>query len=380
MTEKLTDKANCLPQKLSISRRKLLSTSGLGLAGVLAAPQYVTAQAPITWRMATSWPKDAPGVSSNAARLAETITAMSAGRLEIQVFTAGELVPPLQVFDAVSAGTAEMGHSAPYYSSEKDQAFHFFTGVPFGLTATEHVAWMRFGGGQELWDQAYEPFGVVPFYAGSSGPQAGGWFRSEILKIEDFKGLRIRISGLGAELMRRLGANVLPILPQDLAGALESGELDAAEWIGPWSDMALGLHHKAPFYYLPSFHEFGPALELTVNKKAYDELPKDLQKIIQAAASANAHDTLSEFTFQNIEAYKLLVEQHDVEMRTFPPEVLQILARESEKVLADIADASPLAAETYTSFTMFRSKALEYSKVSDLATLQLRETALSRPK
>lgn len=380
MTEKLTDKANCLSPKATLSRRKVLSTGSLGVVGVLAAPNVARAQAPLTWRMATSWPQNAPGVGTNAQRLADMITSMSAGRLEIQVFAAGELVPALQVFDAVSAGTAELGHSTPYYSAEKDKAFHFFTGVPFGLTVVEHAAWLRHGGGQSLWEQAYEPFGVMPFYAGSSGPQAGGWFRNEIENAEDFKGLRIRISGLGAELMRRLGANVIALPPSDLVEAFENGELDAAEWIGPWNDMALGLHRLAPYYYMPSFHELGPALELSVNKRAFDALPEDLQKIVRQAAAATAQDTIAEFTYQNIEAYKLLREQGQIEIRPFPPEVLRTLAREAEKVLADIANASPLAAETYASFTMFRSKALDYSKVSDLAALLLRDEALSRPQ
>ncbi len=380
MTEKLTDKANCLSQKPTLSRRKVLGAGSLGVVGALACPHVAKAQAPITWRMATSWPQNAPGVGTNAQRLADIITSMSAGRLEIQVFAAGELVPPLQVFDAVSAGTADMGHSAPYYSAEKDKAFHFFTGVPFGLTAVEHVAWLRNGGGQALWDQAYEPFGIMPFYAGSSGPQAGGWFRNEIKDVEGFKGLRIGIAGLGGELMRRLGANVIAVPPEELAGALENGDLDAVEWIGPWSDMALGLHEHASYYYLPSFHEPGPALELTVNRKAFDGIPEDLQQIVRYAVSAVAQDTLAEFTYQNIEAYKLLREQNQVEIRSFPPELLQVLAREAEKVLADIADASPLAAETYTSFAMFRSRALDYSKVSDLATLSIRDQALTRPQ
>ncbi|MEZ5839700.1 MAG: TRAP transporter substrate-binding protein [Hyphomicrobiales bacterium] len=359
-----------------VSRRKALGVAGAGLAGALATPAIVRADTPMTWKMATSWPKGAPGVGVNAQRVADMITAMSGGRLTVQLYAAGELVPPFEVFDAVSSGTAEMSHATPYYWQGKDKAFHFFTGVPFGLTADEHAGWLYFGGGQELWEKAYEPFGVVPFYAGSSGPQAGGWFRKEINSVDDMKGLKMRIAGLGGEVMRRLGVNVVLLPPGEIFAAMQAGTIDAAEWVGPWNDLAFGLYKVAKYYYMPAFHEIGAGLEVTVNKAAFDGLPDDLKAIIRNAAMASAAQSIADFTFHNIQSLKPLLEKDGVEMKTFNDDIVAALAREADAVLAEIAGASPLAKEVYDSFVAYRAEANSYAKVSELAALQMRAKAL----
>ncbi|NLH83251.1 MAG: TRAP transporter substrate-binding protein, partial [Phyllobacteriaceae bacterium] len=249
------------PTEHAVGRREFFGLGAATLAaGSLAAPAIVRAEEKLNWKMVTSWPKNSPGVGVNAQRLADSITAMSNGRLTVQLYAAGELVPAFECFDAVSSGAAEMAHGSPYFWQGKEKAFHFFTGIPFGLFANEHMGWIWFGGGQALWEKAYAPFGVQPFYCGSSGPQAGGWFRKEIKTVDDFKGLKMRIAGLGGEVLRRLGVNVVLLPPGEIFQAMQSGTIDAAEWVGPWNDLAFGLFRVAKNYYMPSFFEFGPAL------------------------------------------------------------------------------------------------------------------------
>ncbi len=359
-----------------VNRRRALALTGAATAGALAAPAVARAADQITWKMVTSWPKNAPGVGVNAQRVADMITEMSGGRLTVHLFAAGEMVPPFECFDAVSAGTAEIMHATPYYWQGKDKAFHFFTGIPFGLTAVEHAAWLEFGGGQALWDKAYAPFGVIPFYSGSSGVQAGGWFRKEISSLEDFKGLKMRIAGLGGEVMRRLGVNVVLLPPGEIFQAMDAGTIDAAEWVGPWNDLAFGLYRVANYYYMPAFHELGPALEVSVNKAAYEALPDDLKSIVRHAAAANCMQATADFTYHNAVSLKPLLAKEGVELKFMPDDVITALAKESEMVLKEIGDTSPLAGEIYQSFTKYRAEAAAYAKVSDQAALEMRAKAL----
>lgn len=362
------------------TRRSFLKTglvTGAAGAVTLAAPAVVQSQNVIRWTMVSSWPKGAPGVGVNAERVAEKITTMSGGRIQIQFFAGGELVPPMAVFDAVVDGTADLAHTTPHYAVNKDKALHFFTDVPFGLTGLEHIAWLRFGGAQALWDRAYEPFGLKPFYVGSSGPQAFGWFRNEIKSLADLQGLNFRIAGLGGEVMRRVGVNPVSLQPDDIFPALQDGTIDAAEWIGPWNDTALGLFHFAKHYYLPAFHEMGPAVEVIVNNQAYNALPEDLQSIVSQACMATAMETTADFTFHNIVSLRPLIEEHGVQVHTVPDDVIDVLARESGPVLQEVADSSPIAGEVFASFQAFRAQANMYAQASDLAVLQMRAKAMS---
>ena len=355
------------------SRRRLIGIAAAGAAGALAAPAIVKAEEKRVWKMATSWPKNSPGVGVNAQRVADMITAMSGGRLTVQLFAAGELVPPFEVFDAVSSGAAEMGHATPYYWQGKDKSFHFFTGIPFGLFANEHMGWLWFGGGQALWEKAYAPFGVVPFYAGSSGPQAGGWFRKEIKSIDDFKGLKMRIAGLGGEVLRRVGVNVVLLPPGEIFQAMQSGTIDAAEWVGPWNDLAFGLYRVSKYYYMPSFFEFGPALEVLVNKKLYDALPADLKEIVKRAAYASAAESLADFSFHNVMSLEPVMKKEGVELKALSDDIVKALAKETVAVMAEIGASSALSKEIFDSFEAFRLKARDYAKVMDGAAYQMRE-------
>lgn len=325
--------------------------------------------------MATAWPKDEPGAAANAVRLAEMIGTLSGGRLTVQVFGAGELVASADLFDAVSAGTVEFGHATSSAWQGRDQAFHFFTGVPFGLTGHEHAGWLRFGGGQELWERAYQPFGVVPMFAGSFGPQGAGWFRKEISTPFDLKELRMGIDGLGAEIMHRLGVVTVSLPRDQLIRAFRSGGIDAIEWVSPWADVRSGLAHYSSLYYMPGFQGIGGAIELMANSTAFEALPDDLKAVVRHAAMASAMETYADYTYNNISVARPLAE-NGVELRPLPEAIVRTLARESEALLREIAASSPTATEVYRSFATFRAKAAAYAKTGDLAALQMRQTAL----
>ena len=362
----------------SMDRRAVLTGLATGGVASLAAPAIVKANETITWKMPMSWPKQTPGVGVNGVRFAERVTKMSGGRLTIKVFGAGELVPPLEVFDAVSSGAAECGHATSYYWQGKDPSFHFFTGVPFGMTQIEHLSWFRFGGAQDLWNRAYEPFNVVPFYAGSSGTQAGGWFAKELKTLDDLKGLKMRIAGLGGEVLRRLGASVVMLPPTDIFSALQSGTIDAAEWVGPWNDLAFGLYKVVGNYYMPAFHELGPSLEVIVNKDKLMSLPEDLRAIFEEAALATAMETMVDFNYNNVMALDPLLAKEGVTLRQLPDEMTMALAKESAIVLKELADSSPLAGEIYKSFVDYRAKCAEYTQVSEWEAVRTRKLALDK--
>lgn len=361
-----------------MKRRAFMMTgAATGAAAAAAAlPAPALAQGRTEWRMVTTWPKNTPGVGINAQRVADRITAMSGGRLTVRLYAAGELVPPFESFDAVQTGNADLMHAASYYWVGKARALNYFTGVPFGLNAMELPAWIYFGGGQELWDEVYAPFGVKAFYAGSSGVQAGGWFRREINTPDDLRGLRFRIAGLGGEVMRRLGAAVVLTPPGEIFAAMQSGAVDAAEWIGPWNDLAFGLYRVAKFYYMPAFHEPGPGLEVVVNKARYDALPADLQQIVQYACSSVANETLADFHYHNIVSLDPLVAQHGVELREFPDEIVRELGRVSREVLEEGAAGDPLTGRVHASYMAFLRQAARYAVRMDEASLRQRAMVL----
>lgn len=356
-----------------MKRRHLLSTAGAATAGV-AAP--AVAQSATRWTMVMPWPRNTPGVGVNAQRFADRVQAMSGGRIEIKLYAAGELVPPFQCFDAVQTGTAQLAHGTPYYWASKAPALQFFTTIPFGLTAPELAAWIQFGEGGRLWREIYEGFGVVPFYAGSSGVQAGGWFRKEINTVEDLKGLKFRIAGLGAEVMRKLGAAPVTTPPGEIIQNLLTGAIDAAEWIGPWNDRAFGLQKVARFYYVPAFHEPGPGLEVMVNKAAFDALGPDLRAIVEAAALAATAETYADFVYHNIEALGPLAAEDKVELRTFPDEVVRAMGRATAEVLDELAASNETARRAYDSFRSFLMKADAYGQRFDLRLLEMRRLVL----
>ncbi len=337
-------------------------------APVAAQPAQQTFQ----WKMVTSWPKNFPGLGEAPERFAREVERMSDGRLTVKVFGGGELVPPLEVFDAVSQGTAEMGHSAAYYWKGKIPAAQFFSTVPFGLNAQEFNGWLHYGGGLELWREVYAPFDVVPFAGGNTGVQMGGWFNKEINSLEDLNGLKMRIPGLGGEVLKRAGGTPVNLPGGEIFTALQTGTIDATEWVGPYNDLAFGLHKAAKFYYYPGWHEPGTALELTVNKKAFDALPKDLQAIVEAAARLANQDMLDEYTGRNNAALTELVNQHSVVLRKYPDDVLAELKTISANAVQEIAGKDPLTQKVYDSYKAFRDNVIEYHEISEKAYINAR--------
>lgn len=357
-------------------RRRVLGLAA-GLAGGLASPAIVRAEAPVAWKFATAWPKDARGGGMSARRLAEQIAALSAGRLTVRIFAAGELASPADLFDAVAAGVAQLGHGTSADWPVRDPAFYFFSGVPFGLSGHEQAAWLRFGGGQALWRSAYEPFGVVPFLAGSIGVPGAGWFRRPISELGDLMNLPMRSAGLSAELWRRLGANIVSLPPEGIAAAFAAGSIDAAEWMGPWRDYDLGLAAVAKNYYVPGFRSIGPSIELIANRAAFDALPDDLQAVVRAAAAASALETYADFTYNNITVLPPLIAA-GVAVRELPEAIVRAAGREAEALLAETGAASPIASETHRSFFEFREKAVAYTSAGDEPALRLRRMALAK--
>lgn len=370
-----------------MQRRKFLTAGALAGAAALAtacgqkeekketpAPQAPAVQTKKTleWRMVTTWPKNFPGLGTGANKLAQYITDMSDGRLKVTVYGAGEVVPPFESFDAVSKGTAEMGHGAAYYWKGKSPATQFFAAVPFGLNAQETNGWIYGGGGQQLWDELYADFNLKPFLSGNTGVQMGGWFNREINSLDDMKGLVIRMPGLGGDVLNMIGAVPKALPGGEIFQALESGAIDATEWVGPYNDLAFGFYKVAKFYYYPGWHEPGTALEAFVNKQAYDALPSDLQQVVTVACQAANNDMLGEFTAKNGDALNTLITEHGVQLKRFPDEVLTELAGVSEALVAEVANADPAAKKIYEHFSAFRSKVATWTMLSETGFAQAR--------
>lgn len=363
---------------MAVERRKFLKSAALGGVAATAAaaasfPKPAISQGRMEWRMVTTWPKNFPGLGVSAERIAQRISEMTDGRLTVRVFAAGELVPPFESLDAVISGSAEMCHSAAYYWQNKSKALNFFTGVPFGFTANEMSAWIRYLGGQELWDEVYAQFGVKAFMSGNTGIQAGGWFRNEINTVADLNGLKFRTPGLGGEVWQRLGVTVVNLPAGEIFPALQSGALDAAEFVGPYNDLALGFYQVAKNYYTPSFIEPGLATELVVNKQMYDELPADLQRIIEIAAQADYEQTTAEFAARNPQSLARLINEHGVQMREFSDEIIVAGGNAAGEILAELRDSGDdLTKRVVESYATARRQMMEWGQLSDLPYLRAR--------
>lgn len=354
-----------------ISRRRLMGGGALA-AGLVATPRLARAQTR-RWRMVTSWPKRLPGPGMSAERVAERIAALSGGRVQVTVHAAGEMVPAFEVLEAVGNGVAELGHTAAFYWQGKQPAAAYFTTVPFGLTPSEHVAWVDAGGGQALWDALYRPFGVKPFMGGNTGVCMGGWFRREVAGLDDVRGLKIRSLGLGGEVYRRLGATPQTTSPGEILTSLQSGVLDAVEFVGPGTDIALGLYRAAPFYYGPGFNKPNGTGECIVSLKLWESLDPETRAIVAHACAAEASYALAEMERLNAEALAALTERHGVKLRSFPAPVVAAARRQAADVLAELAGRSELARKTHESYTAFRERTAAWSRISLRAVLEARE-------
>jgi len=330
----------------------------------------------IEWKLVTTWPKNLPGLGHTPEVFADMVEEMSGGRLRVHVYGAGEIVPAFEVFDAVSGGVAEMGHGASYYWKGKIPASVFFTAVPFGMTAQEINGWLHYGGGMALWEEAYAPAGVVPLAGGSTGVQMAGWFNREIRSVDDLRGLRMRIPGLAGEVFSAAGGEAVRIPGGEIYTALQTGVIDAVEWVGPFNDLALGLHEVAEYYYYPGWHEPGSILEFTVNAKALASLPEDLQAIVRHASRAANQDMLDEFTARNNRALRELVETHGVKLRRLPDDVLKALYAGSQEAMAKLVAEDPLAAKVNESFAAFLEDVRAYHEISEQAYINARRAVM----
>jgi TRAP-type mannitol/chloroaromatic compound transport system substrate-binding protein len=327
----------------------------------------------IKWKLATSWPKNFPGLGKGPETFAEYVNEMSGGRLEVRVYGAGELVPGFEVFDAVASGSVQMGHAGAYYWKGKMPAAPIFTTIPFGMNATEMNAWLHYGGGMELWRELYEPYGVIPFAGGSSGTQMAGWFKKEINSLEDFQGLKMRIPGLGGEVFKEVGGLPITLTGGELFTALQTGAIDATEWVGPYNDLAFGLHKAAKYYYHSGWHEPGTMLEFTVNKEAFEALPKDLQMIVEVATRAANQDMLDEYTARNPNAMKQLLSEHGIEMRPLPKDVIEALKVATAKVIKQKRADDEAFDKVYASYDAFYQSVKAYHKISEQEYYENRE-------
>lgn len=346
---------------------KKVAATSVAASATAVAPTVAEAKTKIRWKMVTTWPKNFPGLGANANYLAKLIGEMSGGRIKIKVYGAKELVPAFEVFDAVSQGTAQMGHGGAYYWKGKHEATQFFSSVPFGMTAQEVNGWLYYGGGMELWRELYAQFNLIPTASGNTGVQMGGWFNREIKSTEDLKGLKMRIPGLGGEVLKRAGGTPVNLPGGEIFTSLQSGNIDATEWVGPYNDMAFGLHKAAKHYYYPGWHEPGSIIECFINKEAFEALPDDLQSIVLAACKAANMDMLADFTAKNNQALDVLVNKHGVQLKQFPDDVLKQLKTISEQVVTEIAEKDPMAKKIYASYSAFQKQAATWQGISEQA-------------
>jgi TRAP-type mannitol/chloroaromatic compound transport system substrate-binding protein len=327
-------------------------------------------------RMVTTWPKDFPGLGAMPNRIAKSLKLMSEGRLEIKVYAAGELVGALEAFDAVSSGAADMYHGAEYYWQGKSKGFTFFTAVPMGMTASALMGWVDFGGGQELWDELSGKFNIKPLAAGNTGHQSGGWFKKEINSLEDFKGLKMRMPGLGGEVLRRIGAAAINLPGGEIYQALQSGAIDATEWVGPWNDLAFGFYREAPHYYAPGFHEPGAGLAVGTNLKVWNGFTPAEQMMVREACKSVNHQSLGEYSHENALALNTLKTDHGIAPKFFSDEILMGIGKASIAVMAEQEMADKMTAKIYRSYWDALSKARKWTEMGDGRYIRARQLAM----
>ncbi len=328
------------------------------------------------FRMATSWPKDFPGLGQMPNRFSKALYDLSGGRIDVKVYAAGELVGGLECFDAVSTGAADMYHAAEYYWQGKSKAFSFFTAVPMGMTAAEIMGWCEFGGGQELWDELSAQFNIKPFQAGNTGHQTGGWFKKEINSLEDFKGLKMRMPGLGGEVIRRLGGAAVRLSGGEIYQALQSGAIDATEWVGPWNDLAFGFYREAPYYYAPGFHEPGASLAIGINLDVWNSLTASEQAMVRVASKAANDSSLGEYTHENGKALETLKREHGIAPRFFSDEIMTQVGRLGEEVVREFGNSDAQTRKIYDSYLKARNDYRGWTEMSDGLYIRARQIAL----
>jgi TRAP-type mannitol/chloroaromatic compound transport system substrate-binding protein len=314
----------------------------------------------VNWRITTSFPPSVDMLSGAADMLANRVREMTNGKFRIRVFASGEIVPALQVMDAVQSGTVQAGHTSDYYYIGKNSALAFGTSIPFGFNSRQQTAWLTQGGGQELLREVYSDFGIMHFHFVNTGAQFGGWFREPVESLNDLRGVRMRIPGLAGEIMSRLGVTVQVLGAADIYPALERGAIDATEWVGPYDDEKLGFHEIAKNYYIPGWWEPGPSTAFQINRAAWDELPEQYQEILACALSEVNLVTLARYDAENPRVLKRLVEEHDVIVREFPTDILEEAWKESNSYLEEQSSANPDFRKIYQSWNAFRKESFPY--------------------
>ncbi len=359
-----------------LSRKQFITRSTLGIAagamlanGCLGSEQEDEVKAfdpnkRFKWNMVTTWPPNFPIIGDGCNLFAEWVEQMSGGRLQIRVYGGGELIPPLETFDAVSSGTAQLGHGAAYYWAGKIPAAQFFASVPFGMNDQQVSSWILNGGGIELWKELYAPFNLVPYLAGNTRAQMGGWFNREINEVSDLKGLKMRIPGLGGRVFERAGGSAILSAGSEIYTNLERGVIDATEWLGPFHDYKMGFHKIAKYYYSPGWHEAGTALELMVNSQSLQELPQDLQVILATAAARLNQYIPAEMEVRNAEYLKIM-QNENVDIRTFPEEVMTFLEEKTREIINEMVIEDPKSAKVYASFKAFKETNKPWSELTE---------------
>ncbi|NVK29914.1 MAG: TRAP transporter substrate-binding protein [Gammaproteobacteria bacterium] len=363
-----------------MQRRDFLKKGATAGAGAVAATSIIgapaIAQERIEIAMVSTWPRDFPGLGTGAQRFAERVNAMTDGRIVIEYFAAGERVGAFDSFDEVASGNAQIYHGAEYYWKGKHPGFAYFTSVPFGLTANEINGWVRFGGGQELWDELAADFGLKGLMCGNTGVQMGGWFNKEINSADDFKGLKMRMPGLGGDVIAKLGASPVSLPGGQIYENLVSGAIDATEWVGPWNDEIMKFYEAAKYYYYPGMHEPGAMLAIGMNNDWWQGLSKSDQLIIEAAASMENEVMMSEYMAKNGAALTRLINDQGVELRQFNDDVYDAFGRASDEVYAEVVEHSDLARRIHESFLQARTDIGGWTQLSDQAYVQQRNRVL----
>lgn len=361
-----------------MKRRNFLSAATVGAAATLAAPAL--AQGTIRWRMVSAWPRNLPGPGVAAQMLADRITTLSGGRIQIELFAAGEVVPGPGVFDAVAEGTADIYHAVPAYWGSKSQGILLFGSQPLGLTAIEQHGWMLHGGGQALYDEMYGRFNLKPFLCGNSGPQWAGWFRREINGLDDLRGLKYRTTGLNSVVMSRLGVAVEAMSGPAMFQALQSGALDAGEFIGPWTDSGLGFQQVAPIYYGNGVGEPSSAEECAINLESWNALPDDLKQAVAFAAESLYNVVLTEYNTRHALALRELI-AGGTQVKAWPEEIVVAMGNTMAEVLEEMrGDSDELVGRITQSFLDYRALMADYMVHSEGAQLASRALPFNYPR
>ena len=322
-----------------------------------------------TLRLAETWGPNSPILGETTKHFEDMVEKMSAGRIDVRIDSANKHKAPFGIFDMVRNGQYDMGHTASYYYKGSIPNAMYFTTVPFGMLAPEQYAWFYYGGGMELMQKVYEPFGLLSFPGGNTGNQMGGWFNKEINSLEDLKGLKMRIPGFAGEVLAKLGASPTNIPPGELYTALERRTIDALEWVGPSLDLRMGFHKIAPYYYT-GWHEPATELQFMINKRSWDRLPADLQEILRVAMRTAAYDMYIQSYHESAENMAVLDKDYPkVQIRTFPADVMKALAKANSELLAESAAKDPLAKEILDSQATYLKKARRWTDISDKAYL-----------